>query len=249
MKRNQKQQQDRVQKEKFVRTQFPAITPKNEKQKQFMEALKYDTVVVAHGSAGVGKTLVACYHAARKLHFGDVKKIVLIRAYQPLAGRSIGLLPGTAEEKLTPYYRQMLDYLEDCLGKATVEIALKTGTIEMCSLETIRGRSWSDCIVLAEEFQNMFVPEVQALMTRIGDNCQMIICGDDSGVQTDVRKGMDGLTYLKKLSERYVIDDCTFIKFEPQDCLRSGITKQFVLAFEAEYNLDKVGKGLVKENK
>lgn len=249
MKRNQKQQQDRVQKEKFVRTQFPTLTPKNEKQKQLMEALKYDSVIVAHGSAGTGKTLMSCYHAARKLHFGDIKKIILIRAYQPLAGRTTGFLPGTIEEKLQPYYRQMLDYFEDCLGKATVEIALKAGTIEICSLETIRGRSWSDAIVIVDEGQNLYVQEVQALMTRVGENCQMIICGDDSGVQTDIRKGIDGLTYLKKLAERYVIDDCSFTEFKPEDCLRSGITKQFVLAFEAEYNLDKIGKGLVKENK
>lgn len=249
MKRNQKQQQDRVQKEKFVRTQFPTLTPKNEKQKKLFDDLKYSSVIVAHGSAGTGKTIVACYHAARKLHFGDIKKIILIRAYQPLAGRTTGFLPGTIEEKLQPYYRQMLDYFEDCLGKATVEIALKSGTIEICSLETIRGRSWSDAIVIVDEGQNLYVQEVQALMTRVGENCQMIICGDDSGVQTDIRKGIDGLTYLKKLAERYVIDDCSFTEFKPEDCLRSGITKQFVLAFEAEYNLDKVGKGLVKENK
>lgn len=232
MKRRLKEQTDRVQKEKFVRTQFPVLTPRNENQKKLFEALKYDTVVVAQGSAGSGKTIVGCYHAARKLHFGDVKKVVLVRAYQPLAGRSIGFLPGTLEEKLIPYYRQMLDYFEDCLGKASVDIALKNTTIEICSLETIRGRSWSDCIVIVDEAQNLYPQEVQALMTRIGDNCQMIVCGDTT--QTDVRKGKNGLSYLQEIVERYEIADTCFVTFTKDDIVRSGMTRDFVVAFEKE---------------
>lgn len=249
MKRNQKVSTQRVVQEKFVRTQFPVLLPKNENQRIFLEGLKYGSLVVGHGSAGTGKTIMACYHAARKLHFNDIRKIVLIRAYQPLAGRSIGFLPGTVEEKLIPYYQQMLDYLEDCLGKATVEIALKNKIIEICPLETIRGRSWENTIVIVDESQNLYVPEVQALMTRIGENCQMIVLGDDSGIQTDVNKGIDGLTYLKAIVDKYQIDDTAFVRFTPEDIVRSGMTKDFVLAFEAEYKLDKSNKGILSESK
>ena len=234
VKRTQKTQDMLVKKEKFHRTQFPALLPKNERQSNLLEALKYNTLVVAAGSAGVGKTLLACWHAAKKIHFGDIKKIVLIRAYQPLAGRSIGFLPGTAEEKLIPYYQQMLDYFEDYLGKATTEIHLKNKTIEICSLETIRGRSWQDCIIIVDEAQNLFIPEVQALVTRVGEGSQLILCGDNSGVQTDVRGGLDGLTYLKRLVDKYNISDSCFINFERDDIVRSGLTKEFVIAFESE---------------
>lgn len=230
-----------------MRTQFPVLTPKNENQKTLFEGLKFNSLVVAHGSAGTGKTIVACYHAAKKLHFGDVKKIVLLRAYQPLAGRSIGFLPGTAEEKLIPYYQQLLDYFEDCMGKGTVEIALKNKVIEICSLETIRGRSWDDCIVIVDEAQNLYPQEVQALVTRTGENCQMVICGDSSGIQTDVKKGMDGLSYLKSICAKYGIDDSCFVEFTRHDIVRSGMTKQFVIAFEEEYKLELVGKGIIKE--
>lgn len=242
MKRNQKVQSDRVQKEKFQRNQFPVLNPKSEHQKELFEALKYSTIVVAQGSAGVGKTMVACYHAAKKLHFGDIKKVVLIRAYQPLAGRSIGLLPGTAEEKLFPFYQQMIDYFEDFLGKATTEIHLKNKTIEICSLETIRGRSWADAIVILDEAQSLFVPEVQALTTRIGEHCQMIFCGDNTGNQTDVKNGMDGLTYLNKLASKYKIPDIEFVSFTRDDICRSDIVKDFVIAYEEELLADEQGK-------
>lgn len=245
MKRNQKVQAQRIQKEKFARIQFPVLTPMNENQRLYFDALKHDTLVVATGSAGTGKSIVACYHAARKLHYKDIKKVVLIRAYQPLAGRSIGFLPGTAEEKLIPYYQQLLDYFEDCLGKASVEISVKSKEIEICSLETIRGRSWNDCIVIVDEAQNLYPSEVQALMTRIGDNCQMIICGDTT--QTDVNKGKNGLVYLQQVCSKYEISDSSFIKFTPVDIVRSGMTREFVLAFEKEAELELQGKGILND--
>ena len=235
MKRRLKEFEDRVQKEKFQRQSFPTLNPMNQKQQELLEALKYNTLVVAKGSAGTGKTLLACWHSAKKLHYGDVRKIVLIRAYQPLAGRRIGFLPGTIDEKLLPYYQQLLDYLEDYLGRASTEIHLKNKTIEICSLETIRGRSWNDAIIIVDESQNLFVPEVQALVTRVGTNCQIIFCGDNTGPQQDVkRSSIDGLTYLQNICEKYTIGDCSFTTFTRDDVVRSGLTKEFVIAFEDE---------------
>lgn len=177
---------------------------------------------------------MACWHAAKRLYHKDINKIVLIRAYQPLAGRTIGFTPGDANEKLKPFYQQMLEYLEDYLGKGTTEIHLKNGTIEMCSLETVRGRSWDDCIIIVDESQSLFIPEVQALTTRIGDNSQMIFCGDDSGIQTDVKNGMNGLTYLTKINTKYSIPDTATIIFTSEDIIRKGLTKEYVIAYEEE---------------
>ena len=236
-----------VKREKFQRNEFHVLHPKSENQKLFFESLKYDTISAASGVSGVGKTLAACWHAAKKLHYGDVKKVVLIRAYQPLAGRTIGLLPGDANTKLLPFYQQMIDYFEDFLGKATTDIHLAHGAIEICSLETIRGRSWENTISVIDEAQNLFIPEVQALVTRIGEGSQMIFCGDDSGFQTDVKNGMNGLRYLRKLVERYNIPEVTFVDFTREDICRSGITKEFVIAFESELEADANGTAIVSQ--
>jgi phosphate starvation-inducible PhoH-like protein len=245
LKRVNKTQDMLVKKEKFARVQFPQLLPMNEKQTQLLDALKYSTLVAAQGSAGTGKTLISVWHAAKRLHYGDVKKVVLIRAYQPLAGRSIGFLPGTLDEKLLPYYQQLIDYFEDYLGKASTEIHIKNKTIEICSLETIRGRSWNDSIIIVDEAQSLFVPEVQALVTRVGNNSQMIFCGDDSGIQTDVKNTMNGLTYLRKICEKYKIADSTFVNFTRDEIVRSGITKEFVIAFEEELFADARGESII----
>lgn len=247
MKRNLKVRTEVVQKEKFTRLAFPQLLPKNENQRVLLDALKYDKLVVAQGSAGVGKTLLAVWHAAKQLNSKQVKKVILIRAYQPLAGRSIGMLPGTASEKLMPFYQQLIDYFEDFLGKATTEIHLKNGTIEICSLETIRGRSWDDCCIIIDEAQCLFVPEVQALVTRVGEDSQIIFCGDDTGMQTDVKNGMNGLRYLKKLTEKYSISSSSFINFTREDICRSGLTKEFVIAFEEEMLEDERGTAIVSQ--
>ncbi len=245
MKRNQKTQDMRVKKEKFQRNEFPQLHPKNENQKLFLEALKYDTMIVGEGSAGAGKTLLACWHSAKKLHYGDIRKVILLRAYQPLAGRTTGFIPGDFLSKLTPFYQQMIDYFEDYLGKATTQIHLTQGTIEICSLETIRGRSWDNAVVIVDESQNLFIPEVQALCTRLGENSQMIFCGDN--IQSDVKNGMNGLQYLKKLVDKYSIPEVSFIKFTKDDICRSGITKSFVIAFEDEMQADSTGKAIISQ--
>lgn len=233
--RRTKTSDQHVRQEKFQRNNpFPQLHPLNEKQATLLEAFKYNTLVVAKGSAGTGKTLLACWHAAKRLKFGDIKKVVLIRAYQPLAGRSIGFLPGELEDKLKPYYQQMLDYFEDFLDKGAVDIHVKNKTIEICSLETIRGRSWDNTIIIVDESQSLVIPEIQALVTRVGNNSQIIFCGDDSGVQTDVKNGMNGLSYLDKLVNKYNISDTAFITFTREEIVRSGLTKEFVIAFEEE---------------
>ena len=109
-------------------------------------------------------TYLACHHAAKQVYTGRTKQIILIRAYQPLAGRSIGFLPGELEEKLFPYYAQMISYLKDLLTPARVDIWLKSGVIEICSLETIRGRSWDYATIIVDE---CFDPSTEVL-TRDG---------------------------------------------------------------------------------
>jgi len=248
MKRNLKVREQVVQKEKFARQTFPQLLPKNENQRVLLDSFQYDQLVVAQGSAGTGKSILSVWHAAKQLQSKKVKKVILIRAYQPLAGRTIGMLPGTAAEKLMPFYQQLIDYFEDFLGKASTEIHIKNETIQICSLETIRGRSWDDAIIIIDEAQCLFVPEVQALVTRVGENSQIIFCGDDTGMQTDVKNGMNGLRYLRKLTEKYNISSSSFVNFTREDICRSGLTKEFVIAFEEEMLEDERGTAIVSQS-
>jgi phosphate starvation-inducible protein PhoH len=182
MKRSQKVRQEKPIPQPKYQFSIPSIKPITSNQSLFMDALRTKQLVIADGSSGTGKTYLACYWAAKNLIERNIKKIVLLRCYQPLAGRTIGFVPGDATEKLMPYYKQMVDYLEEFLGKAKTEIYLKNNEIEICSLENIRGRSWDNTIVIVDESQGLFIPEVQALITRIGEYSQMILVEDVVGI-------------------------------------------------------------------
>lgn len=237
MKRSQKLQEQRMVREKFEhQRKIPTLHPKTDNQREMMARMRDTKLVVGRGVAGTGKSLLACWWAANEFINHRCKKIVLLRAYQPLAGRSIGFKPGTAEDKLFGFYVQLIEYLEDFMGKGAVEVAIRNGEIELGDLEVIRGRSWdNDTIVICDEFQNMFVPEVQALVTRLGENSQMICIGDNSGFQTDVKKGKNGLDYLVEIVQKYNIGDVAIISFTHEDIVRSGMVKDFVIAFEKEH--------------
>jgi phosphate starvation-inducible PhoH-like protein len=240
LKRNQKIAEQRIVREKFEhQRKIPQLHPKTQNQQLFMDAMRSTPVVIGAGSAGVGKSLLACWWAASQFTNHRCKKIVLLRAYQPLAGRSVGFRPGSLEDKLHAFYIQLIEYLEDFMGKGAVEVAIRNGEIELGDLESIRGRSWDEgTLVIAEEFQNMFVPEVQAITTRMGEGSQLICIGDDSGFQTDVKRGRNGLEYLISIVEKYKIPDVEIVRFTHDDIVRSGITKDFVLAYEKEMTED-----------
>lgn len=241
MKRNQKIAEQKMIREKFEhQRRIPELYPKTENQKLFIDAMKSSPLVVATAPAGCGKSLLACWWAAHEFLNHRCKKIVLMRAYQPLAGRSIGALPGGVELKLYGYYIQLIEYLQDFMGKGAVDVALRNGEIELGDLQSVRGRSYDEgTMIICDEAQNFYVSEVQALTTRIGEGSQMIFLGDGSGFQTDVRKGTNGLAYLIHIINKYKIDECSVIKFTREDIVRSGIVKSFVIAFEEEEALIK----------
>jgi len=110
---------------------------------------------------------------------------------------------------------------------------MKDKTIEICSLETIRGRSWDYSIIVVDEAQGLFPQEVQALTTRVGVGSQLILLGDNSGVQTDIKNKTDGLSYLLGVIEKYNIS-AGVTKLTYDDILRSDITKEFVIAYDKE---------------
>jgi phosphate starvation-inducible protein PhoH and related proteins len=221
--------------EKFQR-KVPVLKPLTESQATFLTEIDANVIGILSGSAGTGKSYLACYKGSTELTENTVQKIILIRAYQPLANRGIGFLPGSLEEKLLPYYQQMLDYLAEFLGKANVELYLKNGKIEICSLETIRGRSWSNAFVICEEAQNLYVSEIQALVTRIGEGTKMLFAGDDTGSQTDITNSQTGLNYLESVVQKNKIKNVLVVKFTENDIVRSGIVKDFVIAFNKENN-------------
>lgn len=203
------------------------IVAKTENQKLYIRSLQRKTMILAIGSAGTGKTYVAAAHTANKLVNGDIDNVVLSRPYVGM-GKTSGFWPGTIFEKLEPYLRPILMVLKKRLGDNDFDSRVRQGRISLQPLEAIRGMSFDDCVLIVDEAQNTTPEEMESIVTRIGENCQLILCGDPA--QSDI-KGENGLDFITRIIVEYNVQGASVVEFEPDDVVRSGITAQFVKIF------------------
>ena len=218
----------------------PRLEAKNQNQKLALAMFKAGKpVVFLAGSAGTGKSLLAAWQAATQLKAKKVDKVYLVRPAVAV-GKSIGLLPGTIQEKMEPYFAQTMAHLAKFLGAGYLKYCLEKEVIQMFPAEYLRGMSLENCIVISEESQNFTKDEFEMVLTRMGDGSQIIFTGDQK--QHDLR-GMSGLEETLALIDRvqeaqpeYLTDEdldhldnsIGVVRFTPEDVVRSGLTRALV---------------------
>jgi len=160
------------------------IKPRNKEQQFLMDALMDPAVqiVTVIGKAGSGKTI--CAIAAGLEQTIDESKqeytrVIVSRPVQPL-GKDIGFLPGTMEEKMSPWLMPIQDNLQFLMGndKITLDIYMQKGTIEIEALTYIRGRSISNAFIIIDEAQNLTTHELKTIITRVGEGTKIVLTGD-----------------------------------------------------------------------
>lgn len=175
-------------------------------QQQFMDAIDNQSVVLALGPAGTGKTYLAIAKAVEALEAGKVNRIVLSRPAVE-AGETLGFLPGDFQEKLAPYLRPLYDALTERLGGKRLKQMLADNIIEIAPVAYMRGRTLSECFVVIDEAQNCTYTQLKMLLTRLGWRSTMVMTGDPD--QTDLLPGISGLSdiaaKLEKLPEVPVV--------------------------------------------
>jgi phosphate starvation-inducible protein PhoH and related proteins len=202
-----------------------ALTPT---QAEYLAALRASPQVVVIGPAGTGKTWLAATYAADLYRNRQISKIVLTRPNIP-CGRSLGFFPGTLHEKFAPWATPVIDAMKERMGKAPFEIALKNGDIEMVPFEVMRGRSWRDAFVLLDEAQNTTPTEIKTFLTRVGEDCTMVINGDVS--QCDLADA-SGLRMVIQLINSHRLP-IPVVEFTHADIVRSNLCAMWVRAFES----------------
>ena len=205
----------------------PPIAALNSTQADYLDALRSSPQVVVLGPAGTGKTWIAATHAADLYRSRQVSKIILTRPNVP-CGRSLGFFPGSLEDKFAPWAVPVVDAIKDRIGVAAYQIALKRGDIEMVPFEVMRGRSWKDAFVLLDEAQNTTPAEIKTFLTRVGEDCTVVINGDVS--QCDLNEASGLSTILQLIRSRSL--PVPVIEFGLADIVRSGICAMWVRAFE-----------------
>lgn len=208
----------------YVSDNFKEIKPLNYIQEVYMDAIKSNDIVFGVGSAGTGKTFVSASYAASQLFHRKIDKIILTRPNIEV-GASLGFLPGTLEEKYSPYLDPFENVLSRSLGKGFYEWALKNKTIEPKPLGFMRGATFENSIVLVDEAQNLTKTEFKMLLSRIGRSCKMILSGDPSQCDITGSGLQDAITRLEG------IEGIEVVRFLDSDIVRSRLCKQIILAY------------------
>lgn len=206
--------------------------PKSVNQQLYVDALDNNeaTIIVSTGPAGTGKTLFACRKSIELLNAGKLDKIVLTRPLVTV-DEELGFLPGTIDDKMSPWTRPIFDIFLESYSKSEFDSMIRENVIEVSPLAFMRGRTFKDTFIIADEMQNCSPSQMKMLTTRIGRGSRLIITGDLN--QSD-REGQNGLEYLVEKTTEYYKNNPSvnkmveFISFENGDVQRSKIVKHMI---------------------
>lgn len=212
---------------RFNSSKFPELKALNYAQQDYIDAIRESDVVFALGQAGTGKSYVATHYAAEQLFYKKIDKIIITRPAVEACGEQLGFMPGDLQEKFAVYLATYMETFNELLGKSFTEYCLKTGIIEPVPLAFMRGRSFKNCIVLGDELENATPMQLKLLLTRIGENCKMLLNGDLD--QKDIQ-GTSGLE--DAIGRTRHVDEVEVITFTDDDIVRSGLCKKLLKAYK-----------------
>lgn len=184
--------------ETIQRTKEVRIVPRNFKQDDLLELLQDENkhIVFATGPAGTGKTIVSTLYAIQQFKKGNIDKIVITRPAVSVDEQH-GFLPGSLVEKMAPWTRPIMDVFEEFYHPKEIEYLVENNKVEIAPLAYMRGRTFKNAIILADEMQNATREQMKMLLTRIGDNSKLIVNGDlaqhDRGYDSNGLKDFLGL--------------------------------------------------------
>ena len=171
----------------------------NEEQKEAKAKILKSTITLLAGSAGSGKTLLACQIALEKLFMRECDKIIITRP--TVSKEEIGFLPGDLREKMDPWVQPIYQNMYALYDKVKIEKLISDGAIEIVPVSFMRGRTFLDSVVIVDEAQNVTHEQMQMITTRIGLRSKMVICGDDH--QVDLKSKRDsGFRFLYAASRK-----------------------------------------------
>jgi len=210
-------------------------TPKTYNQKQYVEYLnnKNNDLILAIGPAGSGKTMFACLKAIESLRKNDVNKIILTRPVVPVE-EDIGFLPGNIVKKMDPWTRPIFDIFLEYYSQSEITKMVNDGVIEISPLAFMRGRTFKNAFIIADEMQNSSPNQMMMLTTRIGTSSRMVITGDleqsDKFVDNGLKDFISKYNYYTKnneaLAKNNSLNEIKLIKLNDSDILRSVIVEK-----------------------
>ena len=213
-------------------------------QKQYVDAIKKNTVTLGVGPAGTGKTYLAVCMAVSAFKSKQVEKIVLTRPAVE-AGEKLGFLPGDLQEKVDPYLRPLYDALQELLGLETYAKLMERGAIEVAPLAYMRGRTLSGSFIILDEAQNTTKEQMKMFLTRMGEGSKVVVTGDITQIDLDGKAS--GLVHASEILEN--IEGVAVCKLTSKDVVRHPLVMQIIRAYEkdADKGKDKGKRSVAKD--
>lgn len=204
------------------------IKPKTLGQRQYVEAIKKNTITIGVGPAGTGKTYLAVAAAVSAFRAKQVQRIILTRPAVE-AGEKLGFLPGDLQQKVDPYLRPLYDALFEMLGAENFQKCQERGDIEVAPLAYMRGRTLDDSFIILDEAQNTTGEQMKMFLTRLGFNSKAVVTGDIT--QIDLPDGKkSGLKEAVKILKN--IEDIAICRLTGKDVVRHRLVQEIIKAYE-----------------
>jgi phosphate starvation-inducible protein PhoH and related proteins len=211
--------------------------PKNNSQTYYTTLLaqKSKKIVVATGPAGTGKTLFATEHGVKMFLTGQYEKLIFTRPSVSV-DEDLGYLPGTLEDKMAPWVRPIYDVLYNFITPKEVMSLMEDKIIEISPLGYMRGRTFKNSWIVADEMQNSTVSQMKMLMTRLGENSRLVVTGDLE--QYDRTNELNGLEdFLSKFKGKRS-SSISSIEFYKNDILREDVVKEVLDIYAGDVPVD-----------
>ncbi|MDR0813994.1 MAG: PhoH family protein [Oscillospiraceae bacterium] len=204
------------------------VRAKTTGQSKYLKAIQKNTVTLAIGPAGTGKTYLAVAMAVKAFKNREVSRIVLTRPAVE-AGERLGFLPGDLQSKVDPYLRPLYDALFDMLGAEGYARQLEKGAIEVAPLAYMRGRTLDDSFIILDEAQNTSREQMKMFLTRLGLGSKIVITGDITQIDLPTDK-VSGLKDAMRVLEG--VPDIAICRLTAQDVVRHVLVQRIIEAYE-----------------
>ena len=207
------------------------VKPKTLGQKNYVKAIRDNTITIGIGPAGTGKTYLAVAMAVKAFKAHEINRIILTRPAVE-AGEKLGFLPGDLQNKVDPYLRPLYDALYEMLGPESFVRQQEKGAIEVAPLAYMRGRTLDDSFIILDEAQNTTPEQMKMFLTRLGFNSKIVITGDITQIDLPDKR-RSGLVEAVKVLKN--IDDISINRFSEKDVVRHKLVQDIIKAYE-KYN-------------
>lgn len=207
-----------------VKKQRVMLLPRNKHQESYLFKLNDESknIIFAIGPAGTGKTLLAVQMGIKLFQEGKVDKVIVTRPAVSV-DEDLGFLPGTLNEKMAPWTRPIFDVLGEYYQQKDIESMLYEGIIEISPLAYMRGRTFKNAYIIADEMQNATQNQMKMLLTRLGENSKMVVTGDLN--QADRIKDNGLIDFIEKVKGKQ-LNHIDAVYFDSRDIERHDAVKE-----------------------